>query len=417
MTDSETLEMKFRISSTFTPSTPIDKRSLFAGRTPQITKLVNAIAQRGQHAVLFGERGVGKTSLANVVKEFLTQLGEFVIVHTNCDTAANFRSIWTNIFSQISVEGLEVGMGFKPPTHNIPSAGENLISESPSPEEIRLAIQSIGKKAILIIDEVDRIKNPAVSAQIADTIKTLSDHAVDATLVLVGVADDVDTLIHEHRSIDRALIQIHMPRMSSAELSDIVAKGLNQLGMTINDIALRRISNLSHGLPHYTHSLALHASQSAIDRDMKQVNEVDVSSAIKIAISQAERSVMSDYNAATTSPRGNLYAEVLLACALAETDELGYFRAANVRQPMTQIMGRPYDIPAFSQHLNDFCERKRGPILQKTGWRKRYRFRFITPLMEPYVLMRGLSSGKIQPELLDSKLDQPIYSTDSGRLL
>jgi hypothetical protein len=94
--------------------------------------------------------------------------------------------------------------------------------------------------------------------------------------------------------------------------------------------------------------------------------------------------------------RENLYAQVLLACALARCDDLGYFAAADVRKPMSRIMGRSYEIPAFSRHLNDFCEATRGPILTKIGTRRRFRFRFITPLMQPYVIMKGLGSGLIQ---------------------
>jgi hypothetical protein len=57
-------------------------------------------------------------------------------------------------------------------------------------------------------------------------------------------------------------------------------------------------------------------------------------------------------------------------------------------------MGKPYDIPAYSRHLNlnDFSD-TRGPVLQKTGSPRRYRFRFINPMMQPFVLMRGRDKG------------------------
>ena len=130
----------------------------------------------------------------------------------------------------------------------------------------------------------------------------------------------------EHRSIERALVQIFIPRMSNSELKEIVNKGLSKLAMTITSTALDRIATLSHRLPHYTHSLALHSAQSAIDRDSKKITEADVTSAIKITIDQAQQSIITNYHKATNSPRGNLYAEVLLACALAETDELVIFQ-------------------------------------------------------------------------------------------
>ena len=58
---------KMAASQVFTPTAPIDDGTLFAGRQEQVQKVFKAMAQKGQHAVLFGERGVGKTSLAKTI--------------------------------------------------------------------------------------------------------------------------------------------------------------------------------------------------------------------------------------------------------------------------------------------------------------------------------------------------------------
>jgi hypothetical protein len=87
---------------------------------------------------------------------------------------------------------------------------------------------------------------------------------------------------------------------------------------------------------------------------------------------------------------------VLLACSLADTDSLGYFPAGAVRQPLSRIMGKPYEIAAFSRHLADFCDADRGPVLERTGAPRRYRFRFRNPLLQPFVIMQGLATGLIR---------------------
>jgi hypothetical protein len=56
-----------------------------------------------------------------------------------------------------------------------------------------------------------------------------------------------------------------------------------------------------------------------------------------------------------------------------------------------------YEIPSFAQHLNEFCDEKRV----KDGVRRRFRYRFINPLLQPFVVMRGLNSGRIGPGVLD----------------
>lgn len=419
MTDQEKLNLKFQVGRTFTPGAPIDNRALFAGRKKQIQTILNTVSQRGQHAVLFGERGVGKTSLANVIREFVGQQSDFEIAVTNCEATSDFKSIWTNIFNEGTLLKIEVGMGFNPTVHTNEEPFANQLSKDPSPEEIRQLLQKIGKPTVIVIDEIDRITDKKTKTRLADTIKTLSDHSVDSTLLLVGVADSLDNLMAEHRSIERALVQIHMPRMSFIELTEIVTNGLKALKMTIESAALQRIASLSHGLPYYTHLLALHAAQAAIDRDSTNIIQPDVAYAINEAINQAQQTIIRSYQDATTSARGNLYAQVLLACALAKTDEWGYFPAANIRAPMSDIMKKPYDIPAFAQHLKEFCSHQRGSILQRTGFPRRYRFRFRNPLMEPYVVMKGISQNFIQPGILDSddKAIQPISSSETPQLL
>jgi hypothetical protein len=64
------------------------------------------------------------------------------------------------------------------------------------------------------------------------------------------------------------------------------------------------------------------------------------------------------------------------------------------------IMGRRYEISAFSQHLNAFTDVERGPVLKRTGTTRKFRFKFVNPLMRPYVIMKGMESGLVTAEQL-----------------
>jgi hypothetical protein len=89
-----------------------------------------------------------------------------------------------------------------------------------------------------------------------------------------------------------------------------------------------------------------------------------VDEAIQRALSEAQQSTKSTYHKAVMSQRkDNLYAQVLLSCALADTDEMGYFAPADLREPMARIMKRPYDIANYIQHLNAFSKEERGRVL------------------------------------------------------
>src|SRR5207249_4378536 len=127
------------------------------------------------------------------------------------------------------------------------------------PEDMRYLLQRLDERLLIVIDELDRLEDDLAISQIADTIKTLSDHSVDVTLVLVGVADAIDDLIGDHASVERALSQVRMPRMSRDELTEVLDKGLQRAELDMTDDAKARVARLSEGLPFYTHTLALHA--------------------------------------------------------------------------------------------------------------------------------------------------------------
>jgi Holliday junction resolvasome RuvABC ATP-dependent DNA helicase subunit len=93
---------KIRIQQIFRPGTPIDKYALFSGRTAQFSSIVRAVNQTGQHVVMFGERGVGKTSLSKVLVEMLKSVGMDVISpeNINCDGTDDFLLSGTRSFAR-----------------------------------------------------------------------------------------------------------------------------------------------------------------------------------------------------------------------------------------------------------------------------------------------------------------------------
>jgi energy-coupling factor transporter ATP-binding protein EcfA2 len=381
----ERLALRAKIGSAFSPSGPIDRKSLFAGRLEQLTDGIQAVRQRGQHAVIYGDRGVGKTSFANVLLEiFGDQINKPSCGLINCDGTMTFSSLWHKVFREMPISD-----------HGTLAS---LLPQTVTPDDIRHVLQNI-KDTVIVLDEVDRLSDKSITTQLADTIKNLSDHAIPTTIILVGVAESVDSLIAEHVSIERNLMQIPMPVMSIEELTEVLDNGAKITGLSISVRAKNRIAHLSQGIPYYTHLLGLHAFTNAANRKSAHVEDEDITSSIETALSKATQSIRNGYQTAITSPRKvNLYAQVLLACAMTKPDALGYFYAGDVRAPLEVVMGERYEIAAFSQHLNAFTEKERGPILKRTGKKRKYRFKFESPLMRPYVIMKGLEAGLIRPD-------------------
>ena len=410
--------LKFSVGTVFTPGAPISERELFSGRLDQVRTILDTISQLGCHAVLYGERGVGKTSLSNVLQSFLLQ-GDDTIFHlprVNCDASDTFTSLWKKQFQDMSVTDTRLGMGFVAPKVNVSRQLVEDLPEKLTPDDVRRTLDRLSEGVILVpvFDEFDRVTNDEVSVLMADTIKVLSDFSVRATIILIGVADSVEELINEHQSIERALVQVPMQRMSNAEIAEIVKRGLNRLKLEPANGVLAEIVNLSQGLPYVTHLLALHATRAAIDRQTRKVSVSDVGTGMRASLTQWQQSIKNAYYHATKSHYpGHIFKEVILACAFAENDDLGYFSAASVREPLRLITKRSYDIPNFSRHLKQFSGTERRKILYRTGEKRRVRYRFNNPLMRPYIVMRGLADNIItRDELKDLYRLSSDYSKD-----
>lgn len=394
------------ITEAFSPGAPVQERDLFSGRGSQIALLEDAVTQRGRHAIVYGERGVGKTSLANVLPLVLHRPNrEMIYVRVNADPTDSFVSLWKKVFKRMNYV-----------TSTLDGTVTKRISEDfgseLSPDDVQLVLSEFSNNhiPIIVLDEFDRIKDKAMTQLVADTVKALSDYSVNATVVVVGVAEDVSSLIQGHESITRGLIQIKMPRMSTEELKQLVLTRYARCGVQTDADAVWKIIFLSRGLPYYTHLLAMHAARYAIDQRKMVVRHEDVDKALVDAITDLDQTITEKYVVAVRSQRAEdtLYAPVLLACAFAATDELGRFQQSAVAAPLNRIVpGKSYQASTYALHMNAFTEAERGCVLQRYGTARNYRYRFADPMMQPYVILKGLNDGRLNDEVAEIFATKP----------
>jgi hypothetical protein len=67
-------------------------------------------------------------------------------------------------------------------------------------------------------------------------------------------------------------------------------------------------------------------------------------------------------------------------------------------QPLAKILGRTMPISAYRRHLAAFTSEERGAILIRRGQERQYRFRFSDPMMQPYVIIKGIRDGMVGEE-------------------
>jgi Cdc6-like AAA superfamily ATPase len=386
----------------FSPGAPIQERDFLAGRIEQIAALMDAFHQRGRHAILFGERGVGKTSLANVTALLMSNPARQTFsIRINATPDDSFDTLWRKVLKRLTYQDEETG------------AKRRIADEYPqplTPDDVQMIFEDIAphQRTIVVMDEFDRIADKQVTVQVADTIKALSDFSANVTVIIVGVAEAVTELVRGHESIARALVQVKMPRMSQDELADILVKRYKSLGLGISEEGVWKITFLSRGLPYYTHLLGLSAGRVAIGRREITISDSAIDAALETCINDVDHTVKDAYYSATTSQRGEeaLFEPVLLACALTHCDEMGRFQQTQVAAPLAQILpGKNYQPNIFAFHMNEFCEVKRGAVLERLGEVRNYRYRFRDPMMQPFIVLKALLDKKIDERILN------IYAT------
>jgi hypothetical protein len=203
--------------------------------------------------------------------------------------------------------------------------------------------------------------------------------------------------------------------MSDPELNEILDTRLKFLPLRLDGDARWKIVKLARGLPFYVHMLGKYAFQNCVYRRSFVVKDEDVDVAMDKFLGESQQSLYDDYYKATTSNQAETqFKEVLLACALARTDDSGFFPAVNVIAPLAKIMRKTVRHGNFQRHLIEFVSDGRGGILIRRGEERQYRYRFRDPMMQPYIIMKGIRENMVDHETRSalSYPEQPYLPID-----
>lgn len=376
------------LNKVFSPSSPIKKTDFFSGRIIQIEKVCDVINEEGQHGIIFGERGVGKTSFANIISESLTNVYP---VKITCNKKDTFINLWQQAFHNIQFSTTTEGIGFKPEEREEILNLGNILDDNSKffNSDIISNLNAINQKFLFIFDEFDNIENNKIRSDFADLIKSFSDNNTNSTIIIVGIADDINELIGNHQSLERCLKQIKMPRMSKSECEEIITNGLSKLELSINETVKKNIIEFSSGFPHYIHLLCKYGCKELIENGRSDFSQPYLKIAISKGIENTNEKLKASYRVATiNNTTSEKWMYILYACALCKLDNYNCFEKSQIVGLYNILTKKKATSNTLSYNLKQLCLPERGEILQKIGKGLHSRYRFTNPMMHAFIKLK-----------------------------
>ncbi|WP_239806809.1 AAA family ATPase [Croceicoccus hydrothermalis] len=430
--------MPVDIMNVFTPALAIGDPARFAGRQEQLDAVSIALQSEGTQIVIYGNRGVGKSSLARQLaaiaqgdQTVIDRLNfkppttpDYLVINIECDDSVlDLRALilrlltdddalapWIPFKVEKTTAGSELGASLNVKVLAI--SGKLTNSDTLEREAVEQDLYSTFGNAIahilstgvvsgilFIIDEVDRIRNrddlpSVVRARGADP---------RVKFALVGVGTTPQELIAGHESIVRQISDgcVEMPPMSAVELRaifDNAHQALIEEDIAFGDDAQDWIIEIAKGHPYYVHLLGKHCLIRAVSIGERLITEA---LARDVLAEIANKGTAKVQEAAYLKAIGHSFVRefVLKAFAEEERDEIN----TSIVYPKISS-ARNMDTGTVSVYVGHLVSDKFGGVLEKT--RERH-YRFKDSLFKAYAAARPF---QYTPDKLEQDEHEAITS-------
>jgi hypothetical protein len=253
------------------PTVPIQSEEHLFGRTKQLNLVQQALYAPGRSIFIYGDRGVGKTSLAQTVA-FSHQSATHDPVMLACEPKTTFAGLMNSALVKLrdtkpkTPTSTSINAKASAKLFSFELGGKRNRGAETTPEpitdlnELITALLLVGKERqneniVIIVDEFDRITDDTERTHFADFIKQIGDQSLPFHFVFCGVSDSLQKLLGAHESAYRYLEGIPLGTLSYEARYEIIDNVGNAFKCQIVDPQRHRISTISDGFPHYIHRM------------------------------------------------------------------------------------------------------------------------------------------------------------------
>lgn len=405
------------ISEALSPARAISSPEHLKGRDKNIKQIERDLAIPGRIVFVYGDRGVGKTSLA-LTTATLHQSSDALPITVSCDSSTQLYQLISDILNQalarhpgeIKKTTREAGFSFKFLTGK--KASEVLEGEVPPIKSINECVDIIrflpvihSRQPLIVIDEFDRISKKEDKRAFAEFFKKIGDDEIESRFIICGIGSSLDALLGEHLSVARNFVSVKLERLTHDARWEIIEQASERLGIKFDRGMVMRIGQISDGFPHYVHLLGEKIIWAAFDDNevVTLVKPDHFSVGLREAILSAEALPRLAYATATQKYKDD-YKEVLWA--IADGPHLERQTADIYENSYQQIMRerpgrRALDRQAFYNRVNRLKTASHGRIIESP---KRSWYKFSDNVVRGYVRLEAQNDGiEVGDEFFSSK--------------
>lgn len=379
------------IARHFTPSKEITSIERLKGREPELLKIKRALPSAGRHVFIYGDRGVGKTSLAVTAANLHNASGDTPIYVLCSEHMTFFDVIKAIANSVIPLErriedqkrtgqlGLNIGAGVGATIGG--SISESI--ESPEPRNINDALDIIrfvcskrSGQSVIVIDEFDRIRDPIQKSHFAEFIKNIPTLDEAVKLIFCGIGQNIDEILGAHPSAGRYFEPIHVEKLTHDHLYEIIEEAAAEAKVTLPNLMLRRIGIVSDQFPHFVHLIGDCLFWALFD-DPNIVNAASQShynTALTGALQKTERDLAHAYEKATQKSANMADYEQVLWAMADKSDTRRQVKdihsASYLPLKVRMDDGEPLSRKKLNERLHSLRKPQHGGVIlnHKAGW-------------------------------------------------
>jgi hypothetical protein len=266
---------RLTIVRAFDSSMPVENRYGLSGRNDELARLLNAVVDQGKHALVFGGRGSGKTSLSRVFGE-LADEARFLVLYHSVSGDLGFRELMAPFVTELVNTAAAHG---RRPTA-FPDDGDNarLLAD--------WMAANFDQDIVLLLDEFDRIRDAATKQELASLMKLLSDMRLPIRLFIIGIAGDVEDLMVGHPSLRRHLEAIQLGSISRSDLGHLLKHCCASADMTISPDARKALVRAAMGSAYHLRLFGMHAALQAEAGGSPHIAAEDVAAGLAAALQE-----------------------------------------------------------------------------------------------------------------------------------